>query len=343
MDWNDFYQSVNRGEYQSVYLFTGPEELNKREALDALRRALLPVGLEALNEVRLENCSAQEIIDAAVTLPVMCDRRLVIVRDWQLLTAGKAKNEDRDSELFREWLKNAPDSCCIVFYCALEVDGRKKLVSALKKLPGYVDFQYISGATLMKWCAKRLKPHGKKLSQQALDEMTLMAGSDLTRLSGELQKLVDYSADRSEITIEDVRRIVVPTPEYSVFTILDYLLGGKLPNAVETAERLMQNGTDAMRLIMLMSNQLRLDTHVKLADDARRPLSPEDMRQLNKLSSGRLYHIRNQIRGIPAAELEKRYLRCAEAEYAIKSGQARDKIALNVLMFDLLLKKQEQK
>lgn len=339
MDWNDFYQSVKNGEYQSVYLFTGPEEFNKREALDALRRALLPVGLEALNEVRLENVSAQTIIDAAVTLPVMCERRLVVVRDWPLLTMGKAKNEDHDSELFREWLKNAPDSCCIVFYCALEVDGRKKLVSALKKLPGYVDFQYISGATLMKWCAKQLKPYGKKISQQALDEMTLMAGSDLTRLSGELNKLAVYTADPGEITIEDVRRVVAPTPEYSVFSILDSLLSGKLPEAMKTAEALLQNATDPMKLIMLMSSQLRLDTHVKLADDARRPLSPDDMRQLNKLSSARLYHIRRQIRGIPAAELEKRYLRCAEAEYAIKSGQARDKIALNALMFDLLLKK----
>ena len=45
MNWNDFYKSVKAGQYQSVYLFTGPEEHNKREALEALRRALLPAGL----------------------------------------------------------------------------------------------------------------------------------------------------------------------------------------------------------------------------------------------------------------------------------------------------------
>ena len=72
MNCNDFYKSVKAGQYQSVYLFTGPEEHNKREALEALRRALLPAGLEQLNEAVLDGADAQTIIDSAETLPVMC-------------------------------------------------------------------------------------------------------------------------------------------------------------------------------------------------------------------------------------------------------------------------------
>ena len=338
MEWNDFYKSVKNGEYQSVYLFTGPEELNKHEALEALRRALLPAGLEALNEVRLENVGAQAIIDAAVTLPVMCDRRLIIVRDWPLLIKGKAKNEEDDTKRFLEWLKDVPDSCCIVFYMVLEVDGRKKLTSALKKLPGYVEFNHLSGATLLKWCSQQLKPYGKKISQQALDEMTMMAGSDLTRLSGELKKLVDYIGDAEEITISDIRTIVSPTPEFSVFTILDHLLSGDLAQASRVVASLLQNGSNAVQLIMMLSGQLRLDTHVKLADDARKPLSPEDMRLLN-VSSGRLYHIRRQIRNVSAAALRQRYLSCIEKEQLVKSGKLNDKAALNTLMMELLYQK----
>ena len=33
MDWNDFFKSVKEGRFDSVYLFTGPEELTKKEAL----------------------------------------------------------------------------------------------------------------------------------------------------------------------------------------------------------------------------------------------------------------------------------------------------------------------
>ena len=61
MNWNDFYKSVKAGQYQSVYLFTGPEEHNKREALEALRRALLPAGLEQLNEAVLDGADDAQL------------------------------------------------------------------------------------------------------------------------------------------------------------------------------------------------------------------------------------------------------------------------------------------
>ena len=226
----------------------------------------------------------------------------------------------------------------MVFYTVKELDGRKKTVSALKKLPGFIEFSYISGDMLVKWCNQQFKPYHKKISRQALDEMTLMAGSDLTRLSGELKKLADFVGDAEEISIDAVRRIVSPTPEYSVFAILDHLLSGKMAQACEVVENLMQNGSNAVQLIMLLSSSLRINTHVKLADEARKPLSPEAMQRL-KVSSGRLYHIRRQIKNVPAAELQKRYMKCVETEHMIKSGRLNDKLALNALMMEILFEK----
>ena len=61
MNWNDFYQSIEDGRMAPVYLFTGPEQYVKAEALQRLRAALLPVGLEVLNETVLEGVTAQRI------------------------------------------------------------------------------------------------------------------------------------------------------------------------------------------------------------------------------------------------------------------------------------------
>ena len=40
MKWNEFYKALNAGTIAPVYLFTGPEEYVKREALQALRDRL---------------------------------------------------------------------------------------------------------------------------------------------------------------------------------------------------------------------------------------------------------------------------------------------------------------
>ena len=333
MNWNDFYKSVKAGQYQSVYLFTGPEEHNKREALETLRRALLPAGLEQLNEAVLDGADAQTIIDSAETLPVMCDRRIVVVRDWVPLTSGKSRNEEAESERMLNWLQNPPDTCCLVFYMVLELNGKKKLASALKKLDGYVEFEYLSGATLSKWCAQQLKPLNKKIRQDAIDEMTLMAGNDLTRLSGELAKLAAYVGDSPEIGIADVRAVVAPSPEYSVFMILDHLLAGRLAKAAQVVNSVLMNEPSAVRIISLIGNQLRIDAHMKCALEE--SSNTAEVERALGIKSGRAWHIKKQIGPVRANLLKELYLACVDTEYAIKSGRVQERAALNALLLKI--------
>jgi len=335
MDWNDFYKSVKDGRFQNVYLFTGPEELNKREALATLRRLVLPAGLEQLNDATMENCSAQAIIDCAETLPVMCERRIVVVRDWGPLTSGKVKNEENDVARMLEWLKDAPDSCILVFYMTVELDGRKKLSAALKKMPGYVEFNHLSGAILAKWCNQQLKPHGKKFQSDALNEMTMMVGQDLTRISGEIKKLIAYTQDHPEITIADVRAVVSPSPEYSVFMILDNLLEGKLAEATQVVNSVLQTEPSVVRLISMFANQLRIDAHMKYAIEAGNNLA--EVLKVLGVSEYRARHIQRQIRSISAADLEMRYQCCVDADFDIKSGRLKDRAALDALMLKIAM------
>lgn len=346
MDWNDFFKSVKEGRFQSVYLFTGPEELTKKEALAALRSALLPPGLEQLNDTTLEGVGAREIIDSCETLPVMCDRRIVVVRNWQSLLASKSKKKedtgksgtadakDTDTQRMLEWLENPPETCTLVFYMSAEIDGRKKLAAALKKMGCIVEFEHLSGSALQKWCARELKPMGKQIGINAINELTMMAGQDLTRLSGELKKLAAYIEDRQEICVEDVQAIVAPSPEYSVFMILDHLLSGRLAEATQVVNSVLQTEPSAVRLIIMLASQLRIDAHMKYAMDAGSPL-PEVQKALG-VTDGRAWHIKKQIRSLSADALKERYLSCVEANYAVTTGQLQERAALDKLMLKLV-------
>lgn len=341
MDWNDFYKSVKDGHFQNVYLFVGPEELNKKEALSALRKAVLPAGLEQLNDAILENCGAQAIIDSAETMPVMCERRIVVVRDWGPLVSGKVKSEENDVARIMEWLKTAPETCILVFYMTVEMDGRKKLATTLKKLPGYVEFNHLSGAILAKWCNQQLKPFGKKFQPDALNEMTLMAGQDLTRLSAEIKKLIAYTQNAPEIGIADVHAVVSPSSEYSVFMILDRLLEGNLADATQAVNFVLQTEPNVGRLISLLANQLRIDTHIKYTLECGGNL-PEVLKVLN-VSEYRARHIQRQILSIPARDLEECYQYCVDANYENRSGRVKDRAALDSLMLKIAMRRNATK
>lgn len=333
MDWNTFEQAVKDRKFLPVYLFAGPEELKKKEALEALRSAVLPAGLEQLNEAVLENCAAQDIVDAAETLPVMCERRIVVVRDWPPLLPGKAKNEEADVQRILEYLRNPAETTVLIFYLSKDPDARKKLFDYLKKSEGAVVFNRLEGTVLAKWCAEQLAPRGKKLLPQAFTLLTEMVGNDLTRLSAELSKLAAFTQDAKEITPADVKKVVVPTPEYRAYEILDKLLTGKLAEASEIVNSVLQNDTNCVGLIVQLGNSLRILAHVKLAAEAGRNVDSV-LAELG-IRGGRTYFIKKQIRLLPAAAFTERYLACTAAQFDVTSGRLKDRAALDMLLLKI--------
>lgn len=334
MKWSEFYQAIGAGQFAPVYLFTGPEEYVKREALAALREKLLPPGLETLNDATLEGVTARQITDAAETMPMMCNRRIVTVRDWAPLLPAKSKNEEAEVAWMQKWLDNPPDSCCLVFYMRSEPDGRKKMSGVLKKKAEVVNFDFLTDAELSKWCASHLKPLGKKLSGKALSTLTYMAGRELTRLGGELDKLAAYLGDeRNEITEADVTAIVSASLEYNVFELLNSLLTGDVRTGEQTVASLIQGGQSPVGILAMLTRQIRQLAHMKCALDAGTPV--QAVQEQLKLHPYAAKQIARRCAKLSQGWLTALYDRCVAYDFDVKSGRLRDRDALDALILQI--------
>ncbi|HIS03402.1 MAG TPA: DNA polymerase III subunit delta [Candidatus Pullichristensenella avicola] len=333
MTWKEFYAQIKEGALEGVYLFAGPEEYVKREALEALARAILPEGMEALNRADLEGASAAQIIDAAETLPLLCARRLVIVRDWAPLCPGKARGEDDEAARMIAYLDRAPESCIVVFYMRGEADGRKKLTSALKKRGAEVRFEALTDAEILRWANAQLKPLGKSISQQAASHLAFTAGRDLTRLCAEIDKLADYIGARKEIQVDDIEAVVSPSLEFSVFEMLDFLFAGDLTRAERSLNVLLRDGQNCVGILAMLVRQLRMLTHLALCQRAGgNAASVEKALKLHPYAAKRAAR---QARQMDADELSRLYTQAVDADFAIKSGRLRDSEALQFFMLQI--------
>lgn len=331
MNWIDYRKAIDDGDIAPVYLFIGPEEYIKRESLEYLREKLLPPGLEALNDAVLEGVTAQQITDAAETLPMMCERRVVTVRDWAPLMPGKSKNEEAEAAWMQKWLDNPAPGCALVFYMRGEPDGRKKLTGLLKKKAAVVNFDFLTDGELVKWCQRKAKGQKKKISPQAVGTLTFMAGRELTRLDSELDKLCAYVGEGTEITLEHVEAIVSPSLEYNIFELMNHLLKGDMLKAQKTVNSLMQGGQNAMGLLAMLNRQLRQMAHMKCALEA--DGSVDAVQQQLKLHPYAARQTARQVARLPAPWLTGLYDAGVEADYAVKSGRLRDVDALNRMLF----------
>ncbi len=327
------FQAIEQGKFEKVYFFHGPEEWIKQSAVSRMREKLLPPGLEELNETVMEGSFAQTILEAAETLPVMADRRLVVVRDYPPLMQGKAKAEQEESQRVLDWLTDAPDTASVVFYVRGAADMRKKLPAALAKLPGSVSFELLDDVELLKWANARLKKMGKKIDRTALDSLTFLAGRGLTRLDGELEKLAAYAGSRETIAAADVEKLVAPSLESSVFQMIDFLMDGKTYDAHRLYGALLRSGENRVGILAMLTRQMRMLTHIKRMRAQGAPLREiEEKLSLNHYAATRA---QEKAARLDEETLEAMYRACAQADYDIKSGQIRDQAAVDALMLKL--------
>jgi DNA polymerase-3 subunit delta len=333
MRWDAFFDEVKRGALRQAYLFGGPEEYVKREALARLREAMLPEGLEALNETQFEGVQAEKIVEAAETLPVLCERRLVVVKDFAPLMTGKARDEEGESQKILAWLERPCDTCVLVFYMRGDFDGRKKLSGALKD--GVVSFDQLAEPEMRKWISAKLKPFQKTMSIEAIRHLLFTAGWELTKLDGELSKLAAYVGDRAEIGIPDIEAIVSPSEEFGAFDMINKLFDGDAAGAYETLLLMLEQGMNRIAALSSITRQMRGMAFLRAASEA--GARAEEAGRALALNPYAAKIMGQKARNYDVRTLETLYRACIDADYAVKSGQARDQAALDNIFIKISL------
>ncbi len=333
MTHDGFFAALKRGEIAPVYLFSGEETLIQDRALAALRKLLLPDGLEAMNEAVLTNPRADEIIEAAETLPMLADRRLVVVRDSLLLLPGKAAGEAEDAQKLADYLDRAPDSACVVFFCRVQPDGRKKLTLALNKKAAAVKFDRLNDAQLTQWIGQQMRTHGKTISPGAAQVLAFTAGRELQTLAQEIAKTAAYLGDRTEVAQEDIERVATPSLECTIFQLVDALVEGKEAESFRLLRVMLENGESRIGILAMMARQYRNLFHLKRMQEERVP-DAEIARRIGvpPFALRRLYA---QAKGADKQTLRARLDLCVDTDYAIKSGKMHEDAALDRAIFML--------
>lgn len=329
MDRIDFQKLLTQGRIPPVLLFEGEEERLKHDALVSLEKALLPGGMEEMNETVLENPDTDRLIAAVETLPFLADRRLVVVRDHPALT-GRA---EADAKLV-SYLSSVPSSAILLFYCTGKPDGRKKLYAAVKKLGGVVTFAPLRGAELTRFVTDAFHAEGKECDARTAEYLVFTAGDDAGILLTEIAKIASYAGDRSDVTAQDVAALATPSTECTVFQMIDAVVSGQKSRAFLLARNLIRNGSDRMGIISLLLRQYRLLQHIKIMQYEKK--SGQFIRTALGLPAFAVEQNLRQAASCTGGQVKKAVALCLEAEYGVKSGRLQQDSALDALLLKLL-------
>ena len=325
MNYQEFMQSVKAGTVHGAYLFEGPEENIKDSALAALRKAVLPEGLEEMNEAQMDNPQADAVIAAAETLPFLGEKRLVIVRDQAGLT-GRAECDEK----LLDYVAHVSDTTALIFFIRGKSDARKKLPTAIKKHGNIVAFDKLSEGELSQWIVKKFAELGKACSPQVASLLSFTTGTDTALLKTEIEKIAANAGERGDIEESDVRLLATRSVEYTVFAMVDAVVEGREGKAFALMRDMLKNGEDRLGILAMLLRQYRLLQHVKIMQYEKK--SVPEIKKLLGVPSFAADKCLQQARGYTGGQVRRAVEICLETETGVKSGKLNQEGSLEAAM-----------
>ena len=180
-----FKSALESGRLDPVYLFHGTDDFLKEEKVRALIAAATDPSTRDFNleQLRGAECDVARLSGALEALPMLADRRVVILRDPEALKKPALERLTRHVE------KPASDTCLV-----LVVPGGAKPPADLLKSSSALEFRALTDEELQQWLALEApKACGTTILPEAATLLASYTGNDLALLSGELQKLAAYT------------------------------------------------------------------------------------------------------------------------------------------------------
>lgn len=316
-----FFDEVNRREIRRVYLMHGVEEYAKDRALEALLGTLQPSLLD-FNSATMNDPGIQELTASCEALPMMDDRRMIIVRDSRFFSQSEG-----DVKELIEYLPNLPETTCLCFFIRGECDARRALFKAVSKLGGTVSFERYSEEEAARWAASYAARRGGQLGAAQARKLVSMVGRDLSDVVGEVEKVCNY-AEGAEITDEMLDVCVRKNLEYTAFQMLEHFIAGRMAQGFKmlNATLTVEGQGAAISTMMFFASRIRNMLAARYALD--KGMSAADAA---KCIEGNPYAAKKSVeaaRRFTARQLEDALILLADADYDVKRGRAAQDAAL---------------
>ena len=229
------YQTLKKdlagGKPGRLYVLHGEETYLRDYYLSKLRELLLSGGMGEFNlhEIGSKDMSPHALEEAVDCLPMMADRTLVMVTDYDLFKAG-----EKDREEYIRIFSQLPEYVCVVFLYDLidyKGDARTKLAGALKQYGTVVNFVRQDQGDLVDWVRRRFRALGKDIDSRLALELIFLCGDLMNNLIGEIEKIGAY-AKQPHITRADIEAVATPQLDAVVFRMTDAIGEGNFDKGI---------------------------------------------------------------------------------------------------------------
>lgn len=322
-----------------LYVLYGEESYLTEQYARLIARHTVPDAADAFNCQRFDGqeITVEQLEDAVEALPLMAERKCVLVRDMDV-TAG-------DTDRLLTLIGALPETCVLVFWQMTVQPDRKKgwqsFLRAAEQSGTVVEFTCKTPGDVAKLLVAGAKRRGCVLAAEDARYMLEQSGNDLQLLLNELDKLAAL-ADGGTITRALIDTAGVKNLEARVFDLSKAILARRSEQAFTLLHQLFVQREEPLAVLGVLSTAYAdlYRAKVAVAGGTEAGALAADF----KSYKGKEFRLRNAARD--AARLSVPALRdsleiLAGADRRLKTGRADERVLLEQTVARLIDRAQE--
>ena len=232
-------KDIKAGNIKPIYFFMGEEPYYIDKLTEFIEDNILTEDEKGFNQMVLygRDTTIEDIVSNAKRFPMMAERQVVIVKEAQEL----AKTIDK----LEAYAENPQPSTVLVFaYKYKTLDKRKKITKVLEKKGLVFESKKLYENQVGDWIKRVLSGKGYAIEPKAAAMLVEFLGTDLSKISNELDKLKIILPKGHTISAQDVEENIGISKDFNVFELRKAIGDGNQLKAYKIIEYFSQNPKD---------------------------------------------------------------------------------------------------
>jgi len=211
---NEIVSNIKKGNIQPIYFLMGDEPYYIDKISDFIEGTVLDEAEKGFNQQVMygRDVSIEDIVSAAKRFPMMAERQVIIVKEAQDLS--------RNIEKLVSYVENPqPTTVLVLNYKYKKLDKRKKLHKAVAKSGLIYESKKLYENQVSDWIRRVLSGKKYQIEPKASQMLVEFLGTDLSKISNELDKLMLILPEGTIISPEHIEENIGISKDFNNFEL----------------------------------------------------------------------------------------------------------------------------
>ncbi len=213
-DVTKIVSDIKNGDIKPIYFLMGEEPYYIDKISEFIENNILSEEEKGFNQMVLygRDVTIEDIIDNAKRFPMMSERQVIIVKEAQDLS--------RTIENLVNYTTNIqPSTVLVICYKYKKIDKRKALYKSVNKCGLVYESKKLYENQVAEWLRRVLAGRNYKIENKAALMLVEFLGTDLSKISNELEKLMVVLQVGATITPNDIEENIGISKDYNNFEL----------------------------------------------------------------------------------------------------------------------------